>query len=50
MDPCELSVFEEQQDFHVWPIVDDGNHCQLVKSTGFVDGLEASATDRVDRL
>ena len=63
-------LFEEQQDFHAWPIVDAGSHYQLVKSreegmkeqhyvgtcrqehqvcTGFVDGLEASATDRVDR-
>jgi len=28
--PCEL--FEEQQDFHVRPIVDAGSHHRLVKS------------------
>ena len=31
--PCELSVFQEQQDFHAWPIVDAGSHYRLqVKS------------------
>ena len=30
--PCELSVFEEQQDFHAWPIVDAGSHYRQVKS------------------
>jgi len=29
---CELSVFEELQDFHAQPIVDSGNHYRLVKS------------------
>ena len=26
IDPCELSVFEKQQDFHARPIVDAGSH------------------------
>src|SRR6218665_1934708 len=30
--PFELSVFEEQQDFHAWPIMDAGHYCQVVKS------------------
>jgi len=30
--PCELSVFEKQQDFHAPAIVDAGSHYSLVKS------------------
>ena len=32
VDPCELSMFEEQPDFHARPIVDAGSHYRLVKS------------------
>jgi len=32
LDPCELSVLEEQQDFHGWPIVDVGNLYRLLRS------------------
>src|SRR6218665_451912 len=30
VDPCELSVFEEQQGLHAQPIVDAGIHYRLV--------------------
>jgi len=43
--PCELSVFEERQTFHAWPIVDAGSHYRLVKSSkGINKECEDSST------